>query len=197
MQNYEDLSATAPLAGAFSSVGLTFFSSVISIGALAGLTSVVMILMLGQSRVLFAMSRDRLLPPTLAKVHPRYGTPYRITIVTGVIVAIIAGLVPLTELAELVNIGTLFAFLLVSVGVWILRRTRPELPRTFRVPLINVLPWVSAAASLWLMANLPVETWVRFLVWMAVGVLLYTVYGRRHSRFSAESNRADAAARRA
>jgi APA family basic amino acid/polyamine antiporter len=194
MQTYTELSATAPLAGAFSSVGLTFFSSVISIGALAGLTSVVMILMLGQSRVLFAMSRDRLLPPALAKVHPRYGTPYRITIATGVIVAIIAGFVPLTELAELVNIGTLFAFLLVSIGVWILRRTRPELPRAFRVPLVNVLPWVSAAASLWLMANLPMETWARFLIWMALGVVLYFSYGRRHSRFNTPGGREDAAA---
>jgi basic amino acid/polyamine antiporter, APA family len=194
MQAYTELSATAPLAGAFSSVGLTFFSSVISVGALAGLTSVVMILMLGQSRVLFAMSRDRLLPPALAKVHPRYGTPYRITIATGVIVAIIAGFVPLTELAELVNIGTLFAFLLVSIGVWILRRTRPELPRAFRVPLVNVLPWVSAAASLWLMANLPMETWARFLIWMALGVVLYFSYGRRHSRFNTPGGREDAAA---
>ena len=196
MQNYTDLSATAPLAGAFSSVGLTFFSSVISVGALAGLTSVVMILMLGQSRVLFAMSRDRLLPPALAKVHPRYGTPYRITIATGVIVAVIAGFVPLTELAALVNIGTLFAFLLVSVGVWILRRTRPELPRTFRVPLINVLPWVSAAASLWLMANLPVETWARFLLWMVIGVGIYFAYGHRRSRFSTPGGREDAATAR-
>jgi APA family basic amino acid/polyamine antiporter len=153
-----------------------------------------MILMLGQSRVLFAMSRDRLLPPALAKVHPRYGTPYRITIATGVIVAIIAGFVPLTELAELVNIGTLFAFLLVSIGVWILRRTRPELPRAFRVPLVNVLPWVSAAASLWLMANLPMETWARFLIWMALGVVLYFSYGRRHSRFNTPGGREDAAA---
>ncbi|MGY1802616.1 amino acid permease [Blastococcus sp. SYSU D00922] len=192
MQNYQDLSATAPLAGAFSEVGLTFFSSVISVGALAGLTSVVMILMLGQSRVLFAMSRDRLLPPALAKVHPTYGTPYRITIATGVVVAIIAGVVPLTELAELVNIGTLFAFLLVSVGVWILRRTRPELPRAFRVPLVNVVPWVSAAASLWLMANLPVETWARFLIWMALGVVLYVVYGRRRSRFATPGGREEA-----
>jgi basic amino acid/polyamine antiporter, APA family len=184
MQNYTELSATAPLAGAFSANGWPVFASLISIGALAGLTSVVMILMLGQSRVLFAMSRDHLLPPGLAKVHPRYGTPYRITIATGIVVALLAGFVPLTALAELVNIGTLFAFFLVSIGVWWLRRTRPDLHRSFKVPLINVLPWVSAAASLWLMSNLPADTWLRFLVWMALGIGMYYAYGRSHSRMA-------------
>ncbi|MCW2675330.1 MAG: putative amino acid permease [Modestobacter sp.] len=184
MQRYTELSVTAPLAGAFKSVGLSFMSSIISVGALAGLTSVVMILMLGQSRVLFAMSRDHLLPPKLAAVHPRYGTPYRITIITGVIVAVLAGLIPLGKLAELVNIGTLFAFVLVSIAVLVLRRTRPELERSFRVPLVPVLPIASALASLWLMLNLPTETWLRFVIWMALGIVLYLLYGRRHSRFS-------------
>ncbi|MGY1687925.1 amino acid permease [Geodermatophilus sp. SYSU D00804] len=190
MQNYTELSESAPLAGAFAANGLTFFSSIISLGALAGLTSVVMILMLGQSRVLFAMSRDALLPRSIGTVHPRYGTPYKITVGTGIVVAVLAGLVPLSELAELVNIGTLFAFFLVSIGVWILRRTRPELPRSFRVPLVPLLPIVSALASLWLMANLPTETWLRFLVWMAVGVVMYFVYGRQRSRFATGSARA-------
>jgi APA family basic amino acid/polyamine antiporter len=194
MQNYADLSTEAPLADAFSAEGLSFFSTVISIGALAGLTSVVMILMLGQSRVLFAMSRDHLLPPRFAKVHPKYGTPYKITIITGVFVAVLAAVVPLEELANLVNIGTLFAFVLVSVGVWVLRRTRPELPRAFRVPMINVLPWVSAAACLWLMLNLPGETWLRFFVWMVIGVAVYFLYGRRRSRFNTPGDREDAAA---
>ncbi|WP_369131751.1 amino acid permease [Modestobacter sp. I12A-02662] len=184
MQPYTELSATAPLAEAFSSVGLPIFAGIISLGALTGLTSVVMILLLGQSRVLFAMSRDRLLPPALAEVHPRYGTPYKITIFTGVFVAVLAAVVPLEELASLVNIGTLFAFLLVSIGVVILRRTRPDLPRAFRVPLMPVLPIVSAIACLWLMANLPIETWVRFVIWMVLGVAIYYLYGRRRSRFS-------------
>ncbi|MGY1732986.1 amino acid permease [Geodermatophilus sp. SYSU D01045] len=196
MQNYTELSESAPLAGAFAANGLTFFSSIISLGALAGLTSVVMILMLGQSRVLFAMSRDALLPRSIGTVHPRYGTPYKITIGTGIVVAVLAGLVPLSELAELVNIGTLFAFFLVSIGVWILRRTRPELPRSFRVPLVPLLPIVSALASLWLMANLPTETWLRFLVWMAVGVLMYFVYGRQRSRFATGSARAEETGKR-
>jgi basic amino acid/polyamine antiporter, APA family len=184
MQRYTELSPTAPLAGAFSAAGMPVFSSIISIGALAGLTSVVMILLMGQSRVLFAMSRDHLLPPTLGAVHPKYGTPYKITLITASVVAVLAAVVPLKELAELVNIGTLFAFVLVSIGVIVLRRTRPDLPRAFRVPLMPVLPIVSALACLWLMANLPVETWVRFLIWMAIGVAVYFGYGRGRSRFS-------------
>jgi APA family basic amino acid/polyamine antiporter len=194
MQHYTDLSEAAPLADAFRSVGLPFVSGLISVGALAGLTSVVLILLLGQSRVLFAMSRDRLLPPALATVHPRYGTPYRISLITGVVVAVLAGLVPLGTLAELVNIGTLFAFVLVSIGVWILRRTRPDLPRSFRVPLVPVLPIVSALACLYLMLNLPAETWARFVIWMIIGIALYFVYGRRHSRFTTPGDREDAAA---
>ncbi len=194
MQNYAELSADAPLAEAFAAEGLSFFSGVISLGALAGLTSVVMILMLGQSRVLFAMSRDHLLPPTLAKVHPKYGTPSTITIATGVFVAALAAVVPLEELANLVNIGTLFAFVLVSIGVIVLRRTRPELPRAFRVPLMPVLPIVSALACFWLMLNLPGDTWLRFGVWMLLGIAIYFLYGRRNSRFSTPGDREDAAA---
>jgi APA family basic amino acid/polyamine antiporter len=184
MQNYTELSTSAPLADAFRSVGLPFFSGLISVGALAGLTSVVMILMLGQSRVLFAMSRDRLLPPTLGAVHHRYGTPYKITVITGVFVALLAGFIPLSTLAELVNIGTLFAFMLVSYAVIRLRKTRPDLPRSFRVPLVPLIPWLSIAASLYLMLNLPGETWLRFAGWMVLGVIVYFLYGRRNSRFS-------------
>lgn len=185
MQNYTKLSVTAPLADAFRSVGLPFFSGVVSVGALAGLTSVVMILLLGQSRVLFAMSRDHLLPAPLGAVHPRWGTPYKITIITGVVVAVLAGFIPLSTLAELVNIGTLFAFVLVSIGVIILRRTRPDLPRSFRVPFVPVLPILSALASFYLMLNLPGATWLRFAVWMVIGVVIYALYGRRRSRLAA------------
>jgi APA family basic amino acid/polyamine antiporter len=202
MQPYDQLSVTAPLADAFSSVGLDWASSLISVGALAGLTSVVMILMLGQSRVLFAMSRDHLLPPALGAVHPRYGTPYRITIGTGVVVALLAGFLPISALSELVNIGTLFAFVLVSIAVIVLRRTRPDLPRSFRVPLVPFLPIVSVLACLYLMANLPIETWARFAIWMALGFVVYFAYGRGHSRLgghegaaAAERLTADRAAR--
>jgi APA family basic amino acid/polyamine antiporter len=192
MQPYSELSTEAPLAEAFSSVGLSFVSSLISVGALAGLTSVVMILMLGQSRVLFAMSRDHLLPPALGVVHPKYGTPYRITIGTGVVVALLAGFIPLGTLAELVNIGTLFAFVLVSIAVIVLRRTRPDLPRSFKVPLVPVLPIVAAVACLYLMLNLPADTWLRFAGWMVLGFIVYFLYGRRHSRLGGEEGAAAA-----
>jgi basic amino acid/polyamine antiporter, APA family len=194
MQKYTELSTTAPLADAFRSVGLPFLSGAISVGALAGLTSVVMILLLGQSRVLFAMSRDRLLPKGLATVHPKYGTPYKITLITGGIVAVLAGFIPLSTLAELVNIGTLFAFVLVSIGVIVLRRTRPDLHRSFRVPGVPVLPVVSVLACFYLMLNLPGETWIRFGVWMIIGIGVYFGYGRSHSRFSTPGEREDAAA---
>ena len=127
-------------------------------------------------------------------MHPRYGTPYRITIATGVLVAVMAGVIPLGELTELVNIGTLAAFLLVSIGVIVLRRTRPDLPRAFRVPLMPVLPILSALACLWLMLNLTGNTWIRFLAWMALGFVIYFAYGRRRSRFNTPGDREDAAA---
>ncbi|MQY07969.1 amino acid permease [Actinomadura macrotermitis] len=185
MQNYKDLSTKAPLADAFKAVGHPWLATVISIGAVAGLTTVVLILLLGQSRVFFAMSRDGLLPAWLAAVHPRFGTPYRSTILMGCIVAVLAGFIPLAKLAELVNIGTLFAFVVVSVGVLILRRTRPDLPRSFRTPLVPVVPILSVLACLFVMLNLPVDTWVRFLVWLVVGAVVYFAYGARHSRVGA------------
>ncbi|MEU9884306.1 amino acid permease [Sphaerisporangium sp. NPDC051011] len=187
MQRYDRLNRSAPLAGAFRALGQNWLATIISVGALAGLTTVVMILMLGQSRVFFAMSRDNLLPRPLAAVHPRFGTPYVITIIIGTVTALLAGLIPLSALAELVNIGTLFAFVLVSVGVVILRRTRPDLPRAFRTPLVPLVPVLSALACLYLMLNLPAETWLRFLVWMGAGVVIYFLYGRRHSRVERES----------
>jgi len=143
---------------------------------------VILVLLLGQSRVLFAMSRDHLLPPAVAKVHPRFGTPYIFTAITGVAVAAIAGFVPLTTLAELVNIGTLFAFILVSVGVVILRRTRGDLPRAFRVPAAPVVATLAVLLCVYLMLNLTGGTWVRFVVWMVIGLVVYFAYGRRHSR---------------
>ena len=149
---------------------------------MAGLTTVVLVLMLGQTRVLFAMSRDGLLPKSFARVHPKYGTPYRITIVTGVFVAILAGVVPLAELSKLVSIGTLFAFVLVSAGVIILRRTRADLHRPFRVPAVPIVPLLSILACGWLMVNLSVETWLRFAIWLAIGFVVYFFYGRQHSR---------------
>ncbi|WP_058042319.1 amino acid permease [Streptomyces roseifaciens] len=182
MQKYTELSTDAPLADAFKATGHPFWAGLISFGAAVGLTTVCMILLLGQSRVFFAMSRDGLLPRIFSRVHPHYGTPYRSTILLGVVVAVLAGFTSIDVLAELVNIGTLFAFVVVALGVVILRRTRPDLPRAFRTPLVPVVPVLSVLASLWLMLNLTAETWLRFAVWMAVGVVVYFVYGRQHSR---------------
>jgi len=152
---------------------------------------VVMILILGQTRVAFAMARDGLLPRGLAKVHPRFGTPYVITIVTGVIVAVIGGLVDLATLANLVSIGTLFAFILVSIGVVVLRRTRPDLPRSFRTPAVTFVATLAVLMCLYLMLNLTGGTWVRFVVWMAIGLVVYAFYGRTHSRVGLRSRQAD------
>jgi APA family basic amino acid/polyamine antiporter len=185
MQNYKALSTDAPLADAFKSVGHPAFATIISVGALAGLTTVVLILILGQTRVLFAMARDHLVPPWLAAVHPRFGTPYRITLILGGIVSIVAALFPLAALAELVNIGTLFAFVVVSIAVIVLRRTRPDLPRSFRTPLVPVVPILSVLACFYLMLNLPVDTWIRFVVWMLIGSVFFFAYGRRRSHLEA------------
>ncbi len=186
MQHYSELSVSAPLADAFKATGHPFYAGLISFGAAVGLTTVCMILLLGQTRVFFAMSRDGLLPRFFSRTHPRFKTPYRPTILLGVVIAVIAGFTSIDELATLVNIGTLFAFVVVALGVLVLRRTRPDLPRAFRTPWVPVLPIASVAASVWLMLNLPVETWVRFAGWMALGVLIYFVYGRSHSRLGRE-----------
>jgi len=177
-----DPNDAAPLTSAFNAAGVEWMGDLIAVGATIGLTVVVMILMLGQTRVAFAMSRDGLLPRGLAKVHPTFGTPYRITLITGIVVAAIAGFVDLRTLADLVSIGTLFAFVLVSIGVVVLRRTRADLPRSFRVPAAPVVATLAVLLCLYLMLNLTGDTWIRFLVWMALGFVVYFLYGYRNSR---------------
>ncbi|WP_182113884.1 MULTISPECIES: amino acid permease [unclassified Actinotalea] len=184
MVPYGELNTAAPLAEAFSSLGLTWAARLIALGAVAGITSVILVLMLGQSRVLFAMARDHLLPPGLARVHPKFGTPWLITVVVTACVAGLAGFVPLETLSELVSIGTLFAFAVVCIGVLVLRRTRPDLPRSFRTPGVPLVPILGVVACLWLMINLPLDTWIRFLVWMVIGLVVYMAYGRRRSRLA-------------
>ncbi|MGW4720829.1 amino acid permease, partial [Nocardia sp. NPDC004260] len=148
--------------------------------ALAGLTTVVMVMYLGQTRVLFAMSRDGLMPRKLSHTG-KNGTPVRVTVIVGVACALLAGFVDFGTLEEMNNIGTLFAFVLVSIGVLILRRTRPDLPRGFRVPLVPLIPVLAVLACVWLMLNLSVETWLRFLVWMVIGFVVYFAYSRHNS----------------
>src|SRR5918998_450196 len=188
MVPYTDLGNDAPLATALSERGLDWAASLISLGVLAGLTSVIMILMLGQSRVAFAMSRDNLLPQFFARVHQRFRTPYLITILTGLVVALMAGFVDLQQLAELTNIGTLFAFILVSISVIVLRRTNPNLRRAFRTPLVPVVPILAVLICLYLMISLPVGTWGRFAAWMIIGLVVYFAYGMHKSRLAQEEH---------
>ncbi|PSR39719.1 amino acid permease [Rhodococcus sp. AD45-ID] len=172
--------SSATLATAFEANGIGWAQTAINFGGLAGLTTVVMVMMLGQTRVLFAMSRDGLMPRKLAKTTSK-GIPLRITLIVGGIVAVLAAFFPMGTLEEMVNIGTLFAFVLVCVGVIVLRRTRPDLPRVFRVPWVPFVPILAVLACGWLMLNLSVETWIRFVVWMAIGVVVYFAYGHRKS----------------
>ncbi len=184
MVPYDKIKLEAPLAEAFRSVGQSGIAQVVSFGALAGLTTVTLILMMGQSRVFFAMSRDHLLPPVFSAVSKRFQTPYRTTIATGIAVALLAFLIDLQTLAELVNIGTLFAFIVVAAGVLVLRRAQPDLERAYRTPLVPLVPILAILAALWLMLNLPAETWLRFGIWMVIGLVVYLSYGRRHSRLN-------------
>lgn len=185
MRPYTELNVTAPLSDAFRSVGADWAATLISLGGVIGITTVILVLMMGQARVAFAMSRDGLLPRALSRIHPRFGTPYVTTLLTTAAVALLGGLVPISTLEEMVNIGTLFAFVVVSVGVVVLRSLRPDLPRAFRVPWSPVLPLLAALSCLWLMLNLTALTWIRFAVWLVIGVAIYFLYGIHHSRLAA------------
>jgi APA family basic amino acid/polyamine antiporter len=187
MAPYADLGTSAPVAEAFKGLDLDWVALVVYAGALVAILNTVLVLLLGQSRVTFAMARDRLLPPWLAQTHPAYGTPHRVTYLTMGVVAVLAAVVPLSELAKLVNIGTLFAFGLVAAGVLLLRvRVRePERERPFRVPGSPVVPVAAIAGVVYLMTQLDGETWLRFLVWMAIGLVVYVAYSRRASAVSA------------
>ncbi len=182
MVSYDELDPTAALANAFAFHGQDWMATVIAAGAVAGLITVVLTLMIGATRLIFAMSRDALLPMGLAKVHKKFRTPWLITVIVTIAVALFAGFTPIGVLEEMVNIGTLSAFVMVSIGVIVLRRKRPDLKRAFKVPLSPWLPAASALICGYLMLNLSVETWLRFLIWLAVGFLIYFTYSRWHSR---------------
>jgi APA family basic amino acid/polyamine antiporter len=182
MVPWAEIDIDAPIASAFARYGLTSATVVISLGAVAGITSVLLVLLLSQARVLLAMARDGLLPPRIfAAVHPRFRTPYRSTILIGFIVATVAALLPLKVLADLVNIGTLFAFVIVCAAVLILRRTRPEVHRPFRTPLVPLVPILGMLSNLTLMIYLGWENWARLIIWLIVGLLIYAFYGFRPS----------------
>ncbi len=184
MVPYASLDNAAPVAGAFQALGLHWVMIAISVAAVAGITSVMFAFMLAAARIAFALARDGLLPGWFARVHPRYGTPYRPTVILGVFTALVAGLLPIGEVAELINIGTLMAFIIICASVLVLRRRRPELPRAFRVPAVWAVAPIGIAFSLLLIAGLPWITMERFVVWMVIGLVVYFFYGIRHSRLA-------------
>jgi APA family basic amino acid/polyamine antiporter len=182
MVPYDEINIDAPVSKAFGTVGAEWAQLLISIGAVAGITSVLLVMMLSQPRVLLAMARDGLLPQGFfGDVHPRFRTPWKSTILTGVFVSLLAGLLPLGVLAELVNIGTLLAFAIVCAAVLIMRRTHPNAERPFRVPFMPWIPVLGIGTCLMLMFSLPVENWLRLAIWLAIGMAIYFFYGRRHS----------------
>ena len=182
MVSYGELDEDSPLASAFDTVGASWAGTLISIAAVCGLTSVILVCIITMGRIGFAMARDGLLPKSVGVVHPRFGTPVRITAAMTVAVTLLSGFVSLESLANLVSIGTLFAFLVVSAAIPILRRTEAGIERPFRVPWSPFIPIVSMLACLYLMTNLTIATWLRFAAWLALGLLIYLFYGYRHAR---------------
>ncbi|HEY6890878.1 MAG TPA: amino acid permease [Solirubrobacter sp.] len=172
----------APLAQALDEgAGISWAASVMAFGALVAITSVLLTVFYGQTRIFFAMARDGLMPRGIAKVNPRTGTPVALTVGLGTLIAALAAVAPLNEIVKLVNIGTLFAFFLVNIGVIILRSTHPDMERPFRVPFVPVFPLIGCGLIIYLVTTLPGETWIRFVVWLVVGLVIYYVYGRKHS----------------
>ncbi len=187
--NYKDLNVTAPLAVAVNHMrGLPWVGELMKVGSLLGLTSVILVMLLGQSRVFYSMSRDGLLPKLFSDVHPRFRTPWHSNLLLMVFVSIGAAFIPLTQLGNLTSIGTLFAFVLVCLGVIILRRTNPDLPRPFKTPWVPLFPALGVLVNLLLMFSLGGLTWTAFLTWMAIGLIVYFGYGRLHSHLLGEQS---------
>ena len=181
---YAQLDVPDPIATAADHAQLGWVARLIKLGAIAGLSSVILVMMLGQTRVFWTMSRDGLLPPFISRVHPRFKTPWVITIVTGVVVAIFGGILPVGDAGDLCNIGTLLAFVIVSIGVLVLRVREPNLERRFKTPFVWIVAPLGALSALGLMAFLPFETWIRLVVWFVIGMVIYFLYGVRHSKLA-------------
>jgi APA family basic amino acid/polyamine antiporter len=181
---YKDLNVSAPIAYAIDTVasGLYWLKPLIKIGAIAGLSSVILVLLMGQPRIFFSMSKDGLLPPSFSRIHKRFHTPHITTILTGIVCAIVAGIFPIDVLGKLVSIGTLFAFVIVCVSIIILRKAHPEAPRPFKTPWVPLVPILGAVICLVQMLALPLDTWVRLLIWMGMGMVIYFTYSVNHSK---------------
>ncbi len=189
MVSYSELNVAAPMAYALEKIHAPWVIRIlVDVGAVLGLGSVILVMLLGQSRVFYSMSRDGLLGRWAASVHPKFRTPYLSTIFTGIAVSLATGILPLQLLGQLVNIGTLLAFVLVCIGVMVLRKTRPELHRPFRTPWVPFVPIMGVVCCLGLMATLPEDTWLRLVVWLAIGLVIYFSYGRVHSRLRTEQS---------
>ncbi len=186
---YTQLNVAAPVADGIEATGVAWGQWLVLIGTIAGLSTVMLVMLLGQSRVFFSMSRDGLLPEWAGRVHHRFRTPYISSITVGIFVAIFAALIPIGILGELVSIGTLLAFVIVCAGVWVLRRKQPELPRPFKTPLVPLVPILGMIISFALMAALPLDTWLRMIIWLAIGLFIYFGYGRHHSRVQIAAKR--------
>ncbi len=184
---WDKLNVPDPLAVALQYIHAGWAAGILALGAVAAMTSVLLVFQLGQARIFMSMGRDGLLPPWAGKLHPRYRTPYITTIITGIFVAVLAGFAPIGWILELTNIGTLFAFILVALGIIVLRHREPERPRPFRTPWVPFLPIVSCLFCLYLMLSLPLLTWIRFGLWMAIGSSIYFLYSVRHSRIRARA----------
>lgn len=180
--NYKLLNVADPVARGIDATGISWGSLLVKIGAVFGLATVMLVMLLGQSRVFFSMSRDGLLPEWASKIHPRFRTPWISTIIVGVIVAFLPGFLPVGRLAELVNIGTLLAFAIVCAGVWVLRVRHPHLERPFRTPMVPLVPILGIVTAVYLMLNLPLLTWTVMFCWLLIGLVIYFGYSTRHSK---------------